>query len=189
MRRRPRFLLAVAVLTALIAGGVGCGKKGPPVAPETRLPAPPTGMSATVEGDSIVVSWSIPRARVDGTPLRDITVARLHRRAEAEGEPAKSAMVSSGQVVGWDEIAAIKLDTPGPAVVEGNAIKWIDRGGLVFGRRYVYVATVVDSTGTVERALGAPRRPLSRRAPAAAGARRRRGRARGAALVAAAPRS
>ena len=147
MRRRPRLLLAVAVLTALIAGGVGCGKKGPPVAPETRLPAPPTGMSATVEGDSVVVSWSLPRARVDGTPLRDITVVRLHRRAEAEGEPAKSAMVSSGQVVGWEEIAAIKLDTPGPAVVEGNAIKWIDRRGLVFGRRYVYVATVTDSRG------------------------------------------
>ena len=147
MRRRPRLLFAVAVLTALIAGGVGCGKKGPPVAPETRLPAPPTGMSATVEADSVVVNWSLPRARVDGTPLRDITVARLHRRAEAEGEPAKSAMVSSGQVVGWEEIAAIKLDTPGPAVVEGNAIKWIDRGGLAFGRRYVYVATVADGRG------------------------------------------
>ncbi len=117
------------------------------MAPEKRLPAAPTGMSATVETDSIVLNWSIPRTRVDGTPMRDVALARLHRRAEAEGEPAKSAMVSSGQVVGWDEIAAIKLDAPSPAVVAGNSIKWVDRQGLVFGRRYVYVTTVVDSTG------------------------------------------
>lgn len=117
------------------------------MAPETRLPAAPTGMTATVEAASISLNWNIPRTRVDGTPLRDVALVRLHRRAEAEGEPAKSAMVSSGQVVGWDEIAAIKLDAPGPAVVEGNSVKWVDRRGLVFGRRYVYVATVVDSTG------------------------------------------
>jgi hypothetical protein len=84
---------------------------------------------------------------VDGTPLRDVALVRLHRRAEGAGEPAKSAMVSSGQVVGWDELVAIKLDTPGPAVVSGNSIKWVDRQGLVFGRRYVYVTTVADSTG------------------------------------------
>lgn len=147
MRRRPPLLLAVAVLTLLIAGGAGCGKKGPPVAPERRLPSAPTAMSATVEADAIVLNWTIPRTRVDRTPLRDVTFARLHRRAEAEGEPAKSAMVSSGRVVGWDEVAAIKLDAPGPGVVEGNSIKWIDRQGLGFGRRYVYVATVADSTG------------------------------------------
>jgi hypothetical protein len=145
--RRPRFLLAVALVTGLIAGGVGCGKKAPPVAPEKRLPAAPTAMSATVEANAIVLDWSIPKTRVDGTPLRDLAVVRLHRRAEAESEPAKSAMVSTRQVVGWDEIAAIKLDAPGPAVVAGNSIKWMDRQGLVVGRRYVYVATVEDSTG------------------------------------------
>ena len=147
MSPRPLALLAVAMVTSLIAAGAGCGKKGPPVAPEKRLPAPPSAMSATVEADSIVLNWSIPKTRVDGTPLRDLAVVRLHRRAEAEGEPAKSAMVSARQVVGWDEIAAIKLDAPGPAVVAGNSIKWMDRQGLVFGRRYVYVATVEDSTG------------------------------------------
>ncbi|HEY5726521.1 MAG TPA: hypothetical protein VIX40_11210 [Methylomirabilota bacterium] len=146
MRGHPR-LLAVAALTLLVATGAGCGKKGPPVAPEKRLPAAPTGMSASVEAEAIVLNWNIPRTRVDGTPLRDVAVVRLHRRAEAEGEPAKSAMVSSGQVVGWDEVAAIKLDAPAPAVVTGNSVKWIDRRGLAFGRRYVYVATVVDSTG------------------------------------------
>jgi hypothetical protein len=134
------------VLGLLVAGG-GCGKKGPPVAPEKRLPAAPTAMSATVEADAIVLNWSIPKTRVDGTLMRDIALIRLHRRVEAEGEPAKSAMVSSGQVVGWDVIAGIKLDAPGPALVEGNSIRWVDQQDLVFGRRYVYVSTVVDSTG------------------------------------------
>jgi len=145
--RRPRFLLAVAMVAGLIVAGVGCGKKAPPVAPEKRLPAAPTAMSATVEANAIVLDWSIPKTRVDGTPLRDLAVVRLHRRAEGESEPAKSAMVSARQVVGWDEVAAIKLDAPGPAVVAGNSIKWTDRQGLVVGRRYIYVATVEDSTG------------------------------------------
>jgi hypothetical protein len=145
--RRPRFLLAIAMAAGLIVAGVGCGKKAPPVAPEKRLPAAPTAMSATVEANAIVLDWSIPKTRVDGTPLRDLAVVRLHRRAEAEREPAKSAMVSARQVVGWDEVAAIKLDAPGSAVVTGNSIKWMDRQGLVVGRRYIYVATVEDSTG------------------------------------------
>jgi hypothetical protein len=66
---------------------------------------------------------------------------------EAPGEAPKSAMVSRGEVVGWDPLASIKPDTPAPAVMTGNTVRWVDRQGLVLDRRYVYVVTVIDSIG------------------------------------------
>jgi len=145
-RPHARGLVLLVVLTVIVAG-TGCGRKGPPVAPERRLPAAPSGMSATVEADSIVVSWTIPRTRVDRTAFRDLTVTKLFRRAEAEGEPEKSAMVSRGEVAGWERLAEIKPDAPAPAVITGNIVRWVDRRALRVDQRYVYVTTVIDSTG------------------------------------------
>ena len=139
--------LVLLVVLAVVVAGTGCGRKGPPVAPERRLPAAPSGMSATVESDSIVVSWTVPRTRVDGTAFRDLAVTKLFRRAEAEGEPEKSAMVSRGEVVGWERLAEIKPDAPAPAVIAGNTVRWVDRKALRVDQRYVYVTTVIDSTG------------------------------------------
>ena len=148
-------VLAALLLTVLVEAG--CGKKGPPVAPERRLPAAASGVSATVEAGSIVISWTNPDKRADGTALRDISLVSLYRRAEAPGEPPKSAMVSRGTVVGWDPLAAIRLDTPAPAVVSGRTVRWVDKANLVFDRRYVYVVTVTDSTGR----MSAPSDPLA----------------------------
>ena len=139
--------LVLLVLLSVVLAGTACGRKGPPVAPEKRLPAAPSGMSATVEADSIVISWTVSRTRVDGTAFRDLAITKLFRRAEAAGEPAKAAMVSRGEVVGWERLAAIKPDAPAPAVMAGNVVRWVDRRGLVVDQRYIYVATVIDSTG------------------------------------------
>jgi fibronectin type 3 domain-containing protein len=169
MRRRAFTLAALALLGMGLAA---CGKKGPPVAPERRLPAAASGLRASVDGDAVVLSWINPKSRVDGTRLRDLTTIRLHRRDEAEGMPPKSAMVSWGQVVGYDEIASIGLEAPGQAVVRGENVQWVDRKGLSFGRRYVYVVTALDSTGrsstpserlvvTYLAAPGAPRNPAA----------------------------
>lgn len=138
--------LALAALLLAGLADAGCGKKDAPVAPERRLPQAPFGVSASVEGDSIVVSWTNPHLRVDNSALRDIALVALYRRAEAPGEPPKAAMVSRGAVVGWDRLAAIKLDAPSPAMVTGRTVRWVDRKGLVFDRRYAYVVTVMDST-------------------------------------------
>lgn len=141
---------AARIVGALALGGLAlgaCGKKGPPVAPERRLPAAATGLEASVEGEGIVVSWTLPRVRLDNTPLRDLLAVRLHRREEPDGAPPKAAMLSWGQVVGYDEVATIKVDAPAPAQVRGGRVTWTDRRGLAFGRRYVYVVTAVDSTG------------------------------------------
>jgi len=161
-------LLLLLAASALVA----CGKKGPPVAPESRVPAGPTGLRGAVDEQSIVVGWTGPGERVDGSRLRAIALYKLYRREEADGGPPKSAMLSSGRVVGYDEIAVIRPDSPAPASVQGTSVTWVDRRALELGRRYVYVVTAEDalgrSSGPSERLvvpyLAAPKAPRALRA-------------------------
>ena len=147
-RSGGRRVVAVSLaLAALILGG--CGKKGAIVAPERRLPAPATELRASIEERSIVVTWTNPSTRADGTRMRDLAVVRLFRRDEVPDAPPKPAMLSGDRVVGYEQIARIALDgTPPPGVqVGGNTVSFTDTTGLTFGRRYVYVVTAEDATG------------------------------------------
>jgi len=161
-------LLLLLAASALVA----CGKKGPPVAPELRVPADPAGLRGAVDEQSIVVSWTGPGTRVDGSRLRSIARYTLYRREEADGGAPKAAMLSSGRVVGYDELAVIRTDRPAPASVQGTAVTWVDRHALSIGRRYVYVVTAEDTLGRTsgpsERLvvpyLAAPKAPLALRA-------------------------
>jgi hypothetical protein len=136
------------IALALMGAALGaCGKKGPPVSPERRLPLPPSALHAHVEDGAVVVAWSTPRTRADGSPLRDLARITLYRRGGPEGAPLKPAMLVSGKVAGYDEVAAIRLDAPAPAVVQGERMEWTDRRTLTPGHLYVYVVTATDSTG------------------------------------------
>jgi hypothetical protein len=135
---------------ALALGGLAlgaCGKKGPPVAPELRLPAPPVGIQTAIEADSILVSWTDPERRLDGSRLKDLTAVRLYRHEDSSDGPLKPAMLSGKRVVGYDLIATIRIDAPAPATVVGNRVQWVDRQGLVPDHRYIYVLTALDAEG------------------------------------------
>ncbi|HEX9747850.1 MAG TPA: hypothetical protein VGB86_05525 [Methylomirabilota bacterium] len=136
-------LLLLLAASALVA----CGKKGPPVAPELRVPGSATGLRGAVDERSIVVGWTGPGTRVDGSRLRAIARYKLYRREETDGGAPKSAMLSSGRVVGYDEIAVIRPDSPAPASVQGSSVTWVDRRALSVGRRYVYVVIAEDTLG------------------------------------------
>jgi fibronectin type 3 domain-containing protein len=139
-----RRLLALCLAVGALAA---CGKKGPPVAPEVRVPTIPVALRGAVDDRSIVVTWNAPGTRVDGSRLRAIALYRLYRREEADTGPAKSAMLSSGHIVGYDEVAAIRPEAPAPATVQGGSVTWVDRRALSTGRRYVYVVTAEDNLG------------------------------------------
>jgi len=144
---RRRALAAAGLCLALAGVVAACGKKAPPVAPERRLPLPPSDLKASVEERTVTVSWQNPRARVDNTRMRDLAVVHLWRREEAPGAPPKPAMLSGDRVVGYDEVARIPLDQPPPGVqVQGGTMSVPDAKGLAFGKRYIYVATAEDST-------------------------------------------
>jgi len=144
VRPGARRLLAVCLAVGALAA---CGKKGPPVPPEVRVPTTPGTLHGAVNEDSIVVSWTAPGTRLDGSRLRAISLYRVYRREEADAGPVKSAMLSSGHVVGYDEVATIRPESPAPATVQGNTVTWVDRRALATSRRYVYVVTAEDDIG------------------------------------------
>jgi predicted small lipoprotein YifL len=137
-------LLAVLALAA-------CGRKGPPMVPETRVPAAPDGLAASVGPDAVEISWMNPTRRLDGSRIRDLAVARVYRRAdEGDGEP-KPAIRAGDAIVGYVPLGRVELHPaaarPPEASVVGTRVRWIDRADLVAGRRYTYVVTASDSTG------------------------------------------
>ncbi|MGH7392383.1 MAG: fibronectin type III domain-containing protein [Candidatus Rokuibacteriota bacterium] len=147
---------APAVLAALAL--VACGKIGPPVPPEVRLPRAVADLAASVGDGAIQLTWSNPIRRADNTRLRDLGAARVFRHEAAGGAEPRPAMLSRGRIVGYAEVGTIPLtpgSAPGPparpggqaAVVDGTRVTFQDRQDLVHGRRYSYVVVTDDLQG------------------------------------------
>jgi hypothetical protein len=161
-----------------VALAPGCGKKGPPILPERRLPAAVQDLSVEVQGRQVNLTWTNPKARADKTPLRDLSAIHVFRRADPVGLEARPAVADGEGVVGFDRIAVLGLQKEGPEVrVEGRRGQFLDEQGLVTGQRYTYVVTGVDaqrrasppSNRVSVNLLAAPRAPLDLRAEAGDG--------------------
>ena len=137
---RRRLAVALALLGVALAG---CGKKGPPVAPETRLPAAPTALQASIDESAVMLSWTNPTRRHDGGPLKDLAQVRLFRHEDNGEGPLKPAVLSGRRIAGYEQIASFRLDPE----THVDTSHWTDHRGLALGRRYVYVVTAADSSG------------------------------------------
>jgi uncharacterized protein len=169
--RRRVFALAVTVGLTL-AGAAACGRKGPAVYPELRLPQAVTDLGGTVREGGVDLSWTIPRRRVDNTPMRDATAARVFRTEDAGAGEPKPALLVRNRVAGYTEIATIRLDNA-PALQDGRLV-YRDTSALQGDRRYTYVVLTEDSRGRVSppstrvslQYVAAPEAPRALRAEA-----------------------
>lgn len=173
MSGRTRASLALALLMPVALAA--CGRRGPPVAPEHRLPAAVQDLSAAVVGEGVQLTWTLPGIRVDRSPLKDLRRTEVYRRLEAPGDSAapRPAILTFGglfggpsAVAGFERVADILLAEPGAAAVAGRRVTYMDAEGLAFGRRYTYVVVAVDAQGRasppsnrVDVARAAPPRP------------------------------
>lgn len=147
MRGRAPVLGLAALGLAAVALGA-CGRKGPPVAPERRVPQPVADLRALVREDAIELGWVNPRRRRDGTRLRDLVLARVFRHVAADAGEPRPALLDGDRIAGYTEVATIRLAAPAPpAVVEGDRVRWSDRRDLVRDRRYTYVVLTADALG------------------------------------------
>ena len=140
----PRARLAAGVLLTTLSLAA-CGRKGPPAAPEARVPRAAGDLVVVVRASTIELSWTNPTRRVDGTPLRDLTLARVFRVDDAGGGEPKPAMQVDGRIAGYTEITAVSLDAPAPAFVAGHRVTVTDGRDLTYGRRYTYVVVTADA--------------------------------------------
>lgn len=76
--RRAAGVLCLLLPLVLAAG---CGRKGPPRAPELVAPEAVTDLTARVEGRGVRLGWSRPRRTLDGRALGGIGAFVLYRRS------------------------------------------------------------------------------------------------------------
>ncbi len=95
-----RLCFTCIIISALLGFYTGCGKKGAPVAPVVPQPLPVQELSARVEADGILLSWTPPQVYDTEKPLEldDIRSFHILRTAET---PASNSWDFSESVQGW----------------------------------------------------------------------------------------
>ena len=134
----PHILLSLLLCLLLLAAA--CGKKMTPYAPDRVLPAAVRNFQLTQEGDSLVVSWLLPRENLLGQPLTQVQGCRVYRAAMKGVLP--EALGSSDFVL----YADIDLAYPQRGEVRGEAVLFRDRE-LAPDHRYYYRVAAYDQDG------------------------------------------
>lgn len=80
---RPVFPILLLILLLLLPA---CGKRGPLRPKLAPLPVAPADFQARQLGDGLLLSWTLPGANQDGSPLQDLRTLHLYRD---EFEPAE----------------------------------------------------------------------------------------------------
>jgi hypothetical protein len=71
----------------------GCGKKGPPLPPLVKLPAPLADLSAVRRGDTIDLQFTVPSANTDGTHPANVARVDVYAITAPAAPPLTDAQV------------------------------------------------------------------------------------------------
>src|SRR5205085_4669250 len=143
---RRQHAAVVAALVAVVVLGA-CGRRGNPVPPETRAPQAVSDLTAVAREAGVELTWTVPRRRFDNSRILEPGVARLFRVDDAGTGDPRPALLHNDRIRGYTQIATFRLQEPPSPYLRGGRITYVDRSGLVFGRRYTYVATTSDAQG------------------------------------------
>jgi hypothetical protein len=137
-----------------LAASVGCGKKGPPLAPYVLLPAAPTRVAVQREGDDVYVTLTVPAQNIDASKPADV------RRVEVYGFTATTPPPRARAL----ELATLVATVPvAPGLPEGALLGQRQRTpDTKDAARAGTTITVKDTLGPeafVPRALPAPPAP------------------------------
>ena len=131
--------IALSLLVLFFGLSWSCGIKGPPVAPESLVPAPVSDLRAWVREGTITLQWTAPKRTAEGLPLEDLSGFRVFRRALP--------------IASWDcptcpldfkPVARIDLDSPKEARIEEGRIIWQD-SSLQAQTEYTYFVVGYNS--------------------------------------------
>src|SRR5687768_12625191 len=95
-----------------MVSGVGCGKKGPPLAPYVLLPDAPSRVTAQRAGDDVFVTLTLPTQNVDASKPADV------RRIEVYGYTATTPPPRARQL----ELATLVATVPVAAALPEGAL-------------------------------------------------------------------
>jgi len=128
-------ILQLTVFMAVSVCLFGCGKKGPPVPPRhTAIPAV-KDLSSNIDGDTIVLTWTIPDKIEDKSAgIKGFVVHRAKQKisdADCRNCP-----------VNFKPVAEVSAETKLPA----EKMKYAER--LEKGFKYVFKVIVISNAGT-----------------------------------------
>jgi hypothetical protein len=120
--RRPT-AIPVVIAAALAASSLGCGKKGPPLAPLRLVPAPVSGITARRTGASVQLRFVVPDKNQNGPGPIDLDRVEIYAATVGAGAPvpANRDLTARERLIGT---VAVKLPPPegeaAPAAGEGD---------------------------------------------------------------------
>jgi hypothetical protein len=121
------WLVAVGVVLT-----VGCGKKGPPLAPIVRIPAQVDQVAARRVGNDVYVTLTVPQQNIDLTMPADVTHIDVYGYT-GRVAPSRALFANLGEVVATVPVvppaSAATTTTPDPAAgaTQGMPITIVDR--------------------------------------------------------------
>lgn len=88
------------LLLLVLAGGLSCGIKAPPVPRETVVPSAVLDLSARVEGEGVLLEFTLPATRLDGGRLAKIAGYRVLRTGPENRQEQRDVRFSFSQQSG-----------------------------------------------------------------------------------------
>lgn len=164
--RVARWCVRALALAAAVAGAAGCGKKGPPIAPMLRIPAPVDKIAAARLGSDVYVTVAVPAANIDESVPVDIGRIEVYGYT-GRVPPTRARWAELGDLVATIPVAPLPegvlkpapTDLPPPTgeAAPGLAVTVLDRltpDALEQGRVFV------DPRRPEPAAIGGPAIPL-----------------------------
>lgn len=133
----PLWLSLIFILMLFV---FGCGKKLPPVAPESLAPEPVKEMRAVSREGKIFVAFKKPASNIDGSKITDLAGFKIMRRTVEDKSGCKTCPEK------FDIINDIDLAYPKGATIQGDRIYYTDATAEP-GMRYEYKVAAYNKDG------------------------------------------
>ena len=135
----------------------GCGKKGPPLPPDSLVPEAVTGLAAAGKPAGLLISWILPEKNSDGTDLVDLSGFKLYKRTEDKRCPECPSY--------FPEYAEIDLEMRTGYLLRGRTVYFADNQ-VESGGKYFYKVAAFNKNGyfgafsdTLTAEYGSPPKP------------------------------
>jgi len=123
----------------LFSSLAACGKKGDPLPPESKIPAPVSDLRAWPREGAVFLGWTIPTRNTDESALQDLLGFKVFRLGRPLSAPPCQECPQN-----FEAVAEIDVDYPRGARIEGGRVLWQD-GRIKPQTEYTYFVTGYDS--------------------------------------------
>jgi uncharacterized protein len=134
-----RIFLRLVLIALLVAATAGCGKKAPPMPPDSLVPGEVRNFSVRQDRQALSLQWLIPKLNINRQPLTDIQGFQILRCKEG-------IFSTAGCPPELLPLARIDLAFPQAGTVLGEQVSYRDEN-LEPGSRYYYQVVGYDLGG------------------------------------------